>query len=237
MIEGRAGGLVTAPIDKNAWREAAGGRIVGHTEILAELAPNLAPGGPLMLLVDESIPLRVALLTNHLPLADVAGRITREATIEKLRLLDRELRSRFSIAHPRIALLGVNPHAGEGGELGREEVEVLLPAAAEACADGISVEGPLPGDAAFSSRTRARFDAFLAAFHDQGLAPFKALARGSGVNVTLGLGFVRTSPDHGTAHDLAPRCAKGERAADASSMRAAIALADRLSRSDTSRGS
>jgi 4-hydroxythreonine-4-phosphate dehydrogenase len=164
--------------------------------------------------------LRVALVTTHLPLREVAAAVTAEAVLGKLRHLDASLRQDFGIARPRIAVLGLNPHAGDGGVLGTEERDVLAPALAEAARQGLDASGPHPADAFFGRRGYERHDAVLAMYHDQGLAPFKALAQGAGVNVTLGLPIVRTSPDHGTAFDIA-----GQGLADPASFLAAAHLA------------
>lgn len=226
---GEARALVTAPVDKAAWAEAAGGPL-GHTEVLAQTLAregNLPPGAPLMLLSElgGARPLRVALVTHHLPLAEVAAALTAEVVEAKLRILDEALKTAFGVAKPRIALVGVNPHAGEGGAIGDEEARVLAPALEAVRDDGISVDGPLAADAAFAPRVRFRYDALLCTYHDQALAPFKAVVGGRGVNVTLGLPLVRTSPDHGVAFDIA-----GRGVAEAASMHAAIVLADRLTR-------
>jgi 4-hydroxythreonine-4-phosphate dehydrogenase len=168
--------------------------------------------------------MRVALATTHLPLARVPAAITGESLAATLDVLDRDLRRRFGIATPRLGVAGLNPHAGESGHLGREEIEVIAPALAAARARGIDATGPLPADTLFVPAQLARFDAVLAMYHDQGLPVLKHASFGHGVNVTLGLPFVRTSVDHGTALDLA-----GTGKADAGSMAAALALADALS--------
>jgi len=167
--------------------------------------------------------MRVALATTHLPLAHVPAAITPDSLAATLGVLHSDLRARFGIAKPRIGVAGLNPHAGEGGHLGREEIEVIAPVLAAARARGIDATGPLPADTLFVPSTLSRFDAVLAMYHDQGLTVLKHASFGHGVNVTLGLPFVRTSVDHGTALDLA-----GKGSADAGSMKAALALADRL---------
>ncbi|HET8692713.1 MAG TPA: 4-hydroxythreonine-4-phosphate dehydrogenase PdxA, partial [Steroidobacteraceae bacterium] len=173
---------------------------------------------PVMLLVAGS--LRVALATTHLPLADVPRRLTRESLERTLRIVDSDLRNRFRIAKPRILVSGLNPHSGESGHLGREEIDVIGPALAAARASGIDAAGPVPADTAFTPASLARADAVLAMYHDQGLPVIKHAGFGHAVNVTLGLPFRRTSVDHGTALDLA-----GTGRADPGSLFEAIRLA------------
>jgi 4-hydroxythreonine-4-phosphate dehydrogenase len=168
--------------------------------------------------------LRVALVTTHLPLKDVPPAITREAVGETLAILAAELAAKFGIAAPRIAVCGLNPHAGEGGHLGREEIDVIAPAIAEARARGVDVTGPLPADTVFVPAQAKAFDAIVAMYHDQGLPVLKAASFGHGVNVTLGLPFIRTSVDHGTALDLAADPQR-VRSADPGSLFAAVDLA------------
>ena len=172
--------------------------------------------------------LRVALATTHLPLARVPAAITRESLVRTLTILCDELIAKFGIAAPRIAVLGLNPHAGEAGHLGREEIEVIIPAIEQVRAAGFDIAGPLPADTAFVATQRMRFDAVLAMYHDQGLPVLKALGFGDSVNVTLGLPWIRTSVDHGTALDLA-----GTGRADASSLIAATRLALELARTSS----
>ena len=214
---GEYAALVTAPVHKGTIADA-GAAFTGHTEFLAERCG----GVPVVMLLVAGT-LRVALATTHLPLAQVPAAISGSSLRAVLEVLERDLRTRFGLPAPRIAVCGLNPHAGEGGHLGREEVETIAPAIAAARDRGIDAVGPLPADTVFVPVQAARFDAILAMYHDQGLAPFKRASFGSGVNVTLGLPFVRTSVDHGTALDLA-----GTGAADSGSLQAAIALADRL---------
>ncbi len=216
---GEAAAIATAPVQKSVINDA-GVPFTGHTEFLAERT-----GTPhvVMLLVGGS--LRVALATTHLPLAAVPQAITRESLAATLDVMQRDLTTRFRIGAPRIGVAGLNPHAGEGGHLGREEIEVIAPAIAAARARGIDAIGPLPADTMFVPHQLARFDAVLAMFHDQGLPVLKHASFGHGVNVTLGLPFVRTSVDHGTALDLA-----GTGAADAGSMIEALKLAAALAR-------
>ncbi len=228
-LEGALDALVTGPISKTAW-SLAGFHDPGHTEFLADLCarahPRLPPPHVVMGFAgteSSGETLRVALATIHKPIAQVPPLIRRERILEIARTVVRDLSDRFGIAEPRIGICGLNPHAGEGGRIGREDLDEIAPAVEDARADGIHVEGPLPGDAIFSPRLRRRFDLILAMYHDQGLAPFKALTSGRGVNVTMGLPIIRTSPDHGTAFDIASRWA-----ADPGSMTAAVDLAIEL---------
>ncbi len=222
---GRAAAVVTAPVQKSVINDA-GVPFRGHTEYLAERT-NTAH--VVMLLVGGAVGgavggvIRVALATTHLPLAEVPRAITRESLAATLDVMQRDLVARFRIRAPRIGVAGLNPHAGEGGHLGREEIDVIAPAIAAARARGIDAIGPLPADTLFVPRQLARFDAVLAMFHDQGLPVLKHASFGHGVNVTLGLPFVRTSVDHGTALDLA-----GSGRADPGSMIEALKLAAML---------
>ena len=213
-LTGAADGMVTAPIHKEAIF-LAGYAFPGHTEFLAE---RTGAEGYVMLMAADA--LRVALVTTHIPLREVASRVTLAAVLDTLQRLDAGLRTDFGIAAPRLALLGMNPHAGDGGVLGTEELDILAPALELARQRGLEVSGPHPADGFFGRRAYLHHDAVLATYHDQGLVGFKTIAAGSGVNVTLGLPIVRTSPDHGTAFDLA-----GRGTADAGSMIAAIHLA------------
>lgn len=215
---GRVLGMVTAPLHKEALR-AAGHPWPGHTEMLAHAA---GVSDVAMMFVAPG--LRVALLTIHRSLRSVPDAVTREETLRIVRLVDREL-PRFGAERRRIALCGLNPHAGEHGLFGREDDEVLRPAVATLVGEGIAVVGPLPADTAFVRAARGEFDAVVAAYHDQGLVPVKLMAFGRAVNVTLGLPFVRTSVDHGTAFDIA---AAGT--ADPGSLLEAMRLAVMLSR-------
>jgi len=216
-VRGEAGALVTAPVQKSVINDA-GVPFTGHTEYLARKT-----GTPHVVMLLVGGMLRVALATTHLRLADVPAAITRASLAATLDVLQRDLRARFGIAMPRIGVTGLNPHAGEGGHLGREEIDVIAPAIAAARARGIDAIGPLPADTVFVPNQLARFDAVLAMFHDQGLPVLKHASFGHGVNVTLGLPFVRASVDHGTALDLA-----GTGTADAGSMIAALQLAAQL---------
>jgi 4-hydroxythreonine-4-phosphate dehydrogenase len=218
-LRGEFDGLVTGPVHKGTINDA-GIAFTGHTEFLAGL------GGarqPVMMLACPG--LRVALATIHLPLAEVSGHITRERLTAVLEVLDHDLRARFGIPAPVILVCGLNPHAGESGHLGREEIEVITPVIEALCARGLKLRGPVPADTAFIPAQLAGVDAVLAMYHDQGLPVIKHHDFAHAVNVTLGLPFVRTSVDHGTALELA-----GTGRADASSLRAAIALAAVLAR-------
>ena len=218
---GAADGLVTAPLSKEAIHKA-GFAFPGHTEFLQE---RTGAGTVVMALVSETArgPLRVALVTIHVPVSAVAGLVTQARVEATCRTLATALRENFGVAEPRLAVLGLNPHAGDGGVLGGEEGAAIRPALDALRADGLDVDGPFPADAFFGRAAWTRFDAVVAMYHDQGLAPFKAIAQGAGVNVTLGLPVVRTSPDHGTAFDLA-----GRGGADPSSMVEAVLLAARM---------
>lgn len=211
--------LVTAPIDKHSIQSPAF-HFPGHTEYLqAALTPEGEPEAKaLMILCTEY--LRVALVTAHLPIAEVPGALTKELIVDKIKDFDRSLRRDFGIQNPRIAVLSLNPHAGERGLLGKEEIDTIAPAIAEAQAEKILAFGPYAADGFFGSENYRAFDGVLAMYHDQGLAPFKTIAMDRGVNFTAGLPYVRTSPDHGTGYDIA---AKGQ--ASPESMRSAIYMA------------
>ncbi len=192
-LAGEAAAMVTGPIEKAILRNC-GFAWPGHTEFLAHLASD---SDFVMMLASDQ--LRVALLTTHLAIADVPAALSTEATLACLRITHRDLRERFGIASPKLGLCGLNPHAGEQGHFGREEIDILAPAAAQSMAEGIDIEGPLPADTLFATGMRQRFDAIVCCYHDQGLIPLKTLSFGDAVNVTLGLPFIRTSVDHGTA--------------------------------------
>ena len=209
--------MVTAPIQKSVIIDA-GIRFSGHTEYLAE---RTGSAQPVMLLVTGD--LRVALATTHVPLSEVSRTITAELLERVLRILDHDLRTRFGIAAPRIIVCGLNPHAGEAGHLGREEIEVIAPALERLRDEGLQLLGPAPADTAFTPHMLHKGDAVLAMFHDQGLPVIKYAGFSHAVNVTLGLPIIRTSVDHGTALSLA-----GTGQADAGSLVAAIELAQRL---------
>jgi 4-hydroxythreonine-4-phosphate dehydrogenase len=213
-LRGRAAGLVTGPIHKGVINDA-GMPFSGHTEFLAERA-----GVERVVMLLTAGRLRVALVTTHLPLREVADAITRDRLKTTLNILHRDLSDRFGLERPHIAVLGLNPHAGEAGHLGREEIDVIEPVLDEARASGLDLSGPLPADTAFLPGQLKEFDAVLAMYHDQGLPVLKHAGFGHAVNVTLGLPFVRTSVDHGTALDLA-----GQGRADLGSLEAAVDLA------------
>lgn len=211
--------MVTAPVHKGVINDA-GIPFTGHTEFLAEQTntPRVV-----MMLVGGAM--RVALATTHLPLRAVADAITRESLAEVIRILHQDLVSRFGIARPRILVAGLNPHAGEGGHLGREEIEIISPVLEAMRAQGVDLRGPLPADTLFTPRMLAECDCVLAMYHDQGLPVLKHASFGGGVNVTLGLPIIRTSVDHGTALDLA-----GSGRADLGSLLAALELAGAMVR-------
>ena len=215
-MSGEVDAVATAPVSKEAFA-LAGLPWRGHTELLAHLT-----GAPSVAMMFHSDALRVILVTIHEPLAEVPRLLTREAVERVVRLSAREL-PRFGFREPRLAVCGLNPHAGEGGVLGDEEQRVIGPAIAACVRDGIGVSGPYPADTLFVRASRGEFDAVIACYHDQGLIPVKLLAFGKSVNVTLGLPIIRTSVDHGTAFDIA-----GRNAADPGSMVEAVRLAARL---------
>jgi 4-hydroxythreonine-4-phosphate dehydrogenase len=219
---GQVAAMVTAPISKAAFAEA-GYPWRGHTDLLAHLC-----GVSDVAMMFWSDRLRVVLATVHIPLSEVPAALTRERWLDVIRLAAKSL-PMFGLAKPRLALAGVNPHAGEGGVLGREELDVMVPVVAQARAEGFDVAGPFPADTLFVRAARGEFDAVIAGYHDQGLIPVKLLAFGRAVNVTLGLPIIRTSVDHGTAFDIAR---KG--VADEGSLVEAILLAARLA--DARRG-
>ena len=219
VLAGEADALVTGPLSKHAMREA-GFAWPGQTELIAE---RCAVREPVMLFVAGS--LKVALFTRHLALRDVPDRIAPEPLLHCLETLGTALRQDFAIASPRIGVAGLNPHAGEQGLFGSEEQQSVIPAVARARDGGLQVEGPLPADTLFCKLREGAFDAVLALYHDQGLIPMKLLSFGRAVNVTVGLPLVRTSPDHGTAYDIA-----GQGLADASSMCGAILTAAEMVR-------
>ena len=210
--EGLIDVLVTAPINKHTI-QAENFHFPGHTEYIQERAGE-GEKALMILMKDE---LRVALVTGHLPVKSISSAITKELIQEKLTIFERSLSRDFRIEKPRIAVLALNPHAGDQGLLGTEEQEVIIPALAEMKEKGMFCYGPYPADGFFGSELYTKFDGVLAMYHDQGLAPFKALAMEDGVNYTAGLPIVRTSPAHGTAYDIA-----GQGIASASSMRHAI---------------
>jgi 4-hydroxythreonine-4-phosphate dehydrogenase len=217
-ISKTASGMVTNPIQKEALY-AAGFKYQGHTDFLAALCHERGlPATDVMMLVGGG--LRAVPITVHIALKDVASALTQDAIITQAEVVHNALRDRFGIASPRIAITGLNPHAGENGAMGREEIDIIRPAIATIQAKGINAFGPLPADTAFFPQARASYDVILCMYHDQALIPVKTLDFHGGVNVTLGLPFIRTSPDHGTALNLA-----GTGKAQAESLIAAICLA------------
>ncbi len=189
--------LVTSPISKEAVN-LAGYKIPGHTEFLAEKTNT---DEVLMMLVNEG--LRVALVSAHIPIANVSQSITEDLILRKLNILNQSLKDDFCIESPKVAVFGLNPHAGDGGVIGSEEIDLITPTLKKASDLGINVQGPFPADGFFGQRLDKEFDAVLAMYHDQGLVPFKLLSFGKGVNFTAGLPIIRTSPDHGTAFNIA----------------------------------
>lgn len=228
-LQGRFDAMVTAPLQKSIINDA-GTPFTGHTEYLAQycnvshvvmmLCANLPVG---FLGSSSARDLRVALVTTHLPLKEVPQALGYELILDTIQIVNHDLRKKFGIPNPVIRMAGLNPHAGEAGYLGREEIEIITPAIEAAKTMGISVSGPYPGDTMFDPESLAQVDAFIAMYHDQGLAPFKFVTFGNGVNVTLGLPIIRTSVDHGTALDIA-----GKGIADSGSMLEALRLAYQL---------
>ena len=212
-----AAGVVTSPIHK-ATLYGAGFKFPGHTEYLGEICGSVK--STMMLAIEG---LRVVPVTVHLSLAEACRALTTEAIVDAASAAHEALIRDFGIAKPRLAVAGLNPHAGEGGALGREEQTVIAPAVGELAKRGIDAKGPMPADTLFHAAARARYDAVICMYHDQALIPLKTLDFAGGVNVTLGLPIVRTSPDHGTAFDIA-----GQDKADPSSLLAALRLAERL---------
>ena len=228
-LQGRFDAMVTAPLQKSVINDA-GMPFTGHTEYLAQRchAPHVVmmlcaslPKGFLGLQSPRD--LRVALVTTHLPLKDVSPALSYEQILDTIQIVNHDLQKKFGITNPIIRMAGLNPHAGEAGYLGREEIEIISPAIEAAKKIGIAVSGPYPGDTMFDPDSVAKADAFIAMYHDQGLAPFKFVTFGKGVNVTLGLPMIRTSVDHGTALGIA-----GKGLADSGSMLEALRLAYQL---------
>jgi 4-hydroxythreonine-4-phosphate dehydrogenase len=222
-MAGEAAAVVTNPIVKSVLARA-GFAEPGHTEFLGRLAQEATgkPVTPVMLLWSPE--LAAVPVTIHIPLRDVFAALTSDLIVRTGRITARDLAARFGVARPRLAIAGLNPHAGEDGTLGREDAEIVAPAVKQLRSEGIDAVGPLAADTMFHAQARARYDVALCMYHDQALIPIKTLAFDHGVNVTLGLPFVRTSPDHGTAFNLA-----GTGRADPSSLLAALKLAARLS--------
>ncbi len=221
-LAGRAAAVVTCPIAKKTLYDAGFG-FPGHTEYLAHLAARHtgAEAMPVMMLAGPE--LRTIPVTIHIPLADVPGQLTTELIVKTGRIAAADLRTRFGIERPRLALAGLNPHAGEGGAMGEEDERIVAPAVAALRAQGIDAVGPLPADTMFHPQARTGYDVALCMYHDQALIPAKTLAFDEAVNVTLGLPFIRTSPDHGTAFGIA-----GKGVARPDSLIAALKLARRL---------
>ena len=223
VVAGRASAVVTNPIAKSVLYRA-GFKHPGHTEFLAELA---TVGGrtplPVMMLWSET--LAVVPVTIHLPLREAIATLTTDLIVETARIVATGMKARFGVARPRLALSGLNPHAGENGSLGHEDQSIVAPAVAMLCAEGIDARGPLSADTMFHAAARQTYDCAICMYHDQALIPIKTLAFDDGVNVTLGLPFIRTSPDHGTAFDIA-----GSSRANPSSLIAALRLAARMAR-------
>ena len=215
---GQALALCTAPIHKQALQEGAGFAFPGHTEYLAHLADV-----PRVVMMLASAQLRVVPATIHIPLADVRLALTPDLLEQTIRITHAALIRDFGISAPRLAIAGLNPHAGEGGRMGREEIEIICPVLDRLRAQGLDLRGPLSADTMFHAAARARYDAAIAMYHDQALIPIKTLDFDSGVNVTLGLPFIRTSPDHGTALDIA-----GRGVANPTSLIEALKLAHRM---------
>jgi len=226
VLAGAAAAIVTNPVAKNVLYDS-GFAEPGHTEFLASLLQE-ATGRrlrPVMMLWSPE--LAVVPVTIHLPLREIFRHLSTELVVETGRIVARDLARRFRLPHPRLVVAGLNPHAGENGALGDEDRTIVAPAVAQLAAEGIDAKGPLPADSLFHDAARARYDAALCMYHDQALIPIKTLAFDHAVNVTLGLPFVRTSPDHGTAFDIA-----GKGVADPASLIAALRLAARLAAAD-----
>ncbi|MEP3947658.1 4-hydroxythreonine-4-phosphate dehydrogenase PdxA [Ascidiaceihabitans sp.] len=221
VTQGHASAICTAPIHKKALQDGAQFAYPGHTEYLEALAGNGAHA--VMMLASDA--LRVVPTTIHIPLADVPAALTPALLRDTIAITHRDLQRQFQIKAPRLAIAGLNPHAGEGGKMGRQEVDWIADLVRDMVAEGYDLTGPLPADTMFHAAARAKYDAAICMYHDQALIPIKTLAFDKGVNVTLGLPFVRTSPDHGTAFDIA-----GKGIADETSMVEALKLAQKMSK-------
>ncbi|MDF3855488.1 4-hydroxythreonine-4-phosphate dehydrogenase PdxA [Paracoccus sp. P2] len=221
-LSGAAGGICTLPINKEALKRGAGFGFPGHTEYLAHLAGDVPV---VMMLASTTVepPCRVVPVTIHIPLSEVPLALTPLRLEQAIRITDAAMRRDFGLARPRLAIAGLNPHAGENGVMGDEEARWMAPLIERLRREGFDLRGPLPADTMFHPAARARYDAALCAYHDQALIPIKTLDFAGGVNVTLGLPFVRTSPDHGTAFDIA-----GQGIADAQSVIAALRMAHEM---------
>ena len=222
LREGTIDALLTAPINKDTIQSDTF-KFSGHTEYLQASLAEPGRDRALMIMCNESM--RVALVTTHTPIADVASKVTRDTVADAIRRFNRSLKEDFAVTAPRIAVLALNPHAGENGLLGREEQQEIIPAIEEVTEEKVIAFGPYAADGFFGSGAWKHFDGVLAMYHDQGLAPFKLLGMDNGVNFTAGLPFVRTSPDHGTAYDIA-----GQGSASAESMRQALYAAIDITR-------
>jgi len=219
-LSGKVAAICTAPISKQALKEGAGFAFPGHTEYLADLA-----GVERVVMMLACDALRVVPVTIHIPLADVPAALTADLLDRTLRITHAGLRRDFGIGAPRLAVAGLNPHAGEGGTMGGQEIALITPVLERLRAEGMAIAGPLPADTMFHPAARARYDAAVCMYHDQALIPIKTLDFAGGVNLTLGLPFIRTSPDHGTAFDIA-----GQGVADPSSLIAALRMAQGMAR-------
>ncbi|MCW9042059.1 MAG: 4-hydroxythreonine-4-phosphate dehydrogenase PdxA [Pseudopelagicola sp.] len=219
-LESQASAICTAPIHKKALKDGANFAFPGHTEFLAHLA-----GVKRVVMMLASDRLRVVPTTIHIPLRDVPASLTEELLETTLRITAKGLKDQFGLTNPRIAVAGLNPHAGEGGAMGQEELEMIVPLLKRLSAEGMNLSGPYPADTMFHDAARARYDVAVCMYHDQALIPIKTLDFDNGVNVTLGLPFIRTSPDHGTAFDIA-----GTGTANPSSLIEALRIADRMAR-------
>ena len=211
LVSGKIDALVTAPINKHNI-QSEDFKFVGHTEYIQAQAQ--ASDSLMFLLSDE---LKVGVVSGHVPVKDIASKITKEAIVSKLKLMNTSLKNDFWVEKPKIAVLGLNPHAGDNGLLGAEEAEIIIPAIEAAAEEGVFAFGPFAADGFFGNQAYAKFDAVLAMYHDQGLIPFKSMSFNNGVNFTAGLSVVRTSPDHGTGYDIA-----GKNLAVSSSFREAL---------------
>ena len=214
-MRGEASALCTAPINKKALKDGAGFAFPGHTEFLAHLA---GVGRVVMMLACDA--LKVVPVTIHIPIAEVPRALTEDLLTDTIRITHEGLRRDYGLTAPRLAVAGLNPHAGEGGAMGDDEARLIAPVIARLRDEGLAITGPLPADTMFHPAARARYDAAICMYHDQALIPIKTLDFAGGVNVTLGLPFIRTSPDHGTAFDIA-----GQGKADPSSLIAALRMA------------
>ena len=216
--QGQASAICTAPIHKKVLKDGAGFKHPGHTEYLAFLA-----GVDRVVMMLAAPALRVVPVTIHIPLAEVPRQLTPALLEDTIRITEAALRRDFGLSHPRLAVAGLNPHAGEGGAMGTEDLRVIAPVIEKLAAEGMAIRGPLPADTMFHPRARAGYDVAICMYHDQALIPIKTVDFDGGVNVTLGLPFVRTSPDHGTAFDIA-----GKGIAEPSSLVAALRMAHQM---------